>query len=309
MTHILLQMKITRYLVFSLSAALLLTGCSQESNHRHQTSQHTIDAQLEQKYIEFDSSLFDAREMVFYNLFSPVDLSHLITKKQAYYNSTLINPLNNITKYNETARIAAALGVYGADLSYLWMYDQTQQSLSYLSAVQRLSDQLEIPREFVDFSYTMAESHSQQLDTLINIASNTYKEAEVYLKNNHRGQYADLILLGGWIETMYIATQMYTKPDARFTAKIAAQKFSLNSLYRLMQRHNSDITFTEYILYLKKLVKIYDSANLVFPPDSMVVDTANKRIMVKNEAIITISPETIEEIRLAIGQIRHKMVN
>ena len=98
--------------------------------------------------IEFNPTEFKSEDIVFYNLFSPVDLTYLISKSSSYYNSSLINPLNNITNYTNSVQLALNLGVYGADFSYLTMFNQSQQAYSYISAIQQVAQELGIPQEY-----------------------------------------------------------------------------------------------------------------------------------------------------------------
>lgn len=294
-----------------LLSIILFVACS-GNNNKTKTNIGTVNSfdQIEYEGLtEFNPDSIKNEDIVFYNLFSPVDLTYLVKKHSSFFNSMLINPLNNITKYNVSDRIAFNLGVYGADLSYLLMFEQTQQAISYLSAIQRLADMLEIPREFVDFTYLNAETHSHNIDTLINLARDAYYQTEIYLTQTGRQQYAALILLGGWIETMCIATQMYKAADAQLVAKLAAQKFSVNSLYTLLQNNADKIENPEYLLLMKKLVKAYSAANIVFPPDSMVIDTIKKRILVKDKTMIKIDEASLTEIKQTVLQMRNHFIN
>jgi hypothetical protein len=45
------------------------------------------------------------------------------------------------------------------------------------------------------------------------------------LKKTGRNHSASFILLGGWIETLYIATHMYENPDAKLMSKLPYRVF------------------------------------------------------------------------------------
>ncbi|MDA3892621.1 MAG: hypothetical protein PF517_13230 [Salinivirgaceae bacterium] len=289
--------------------ATIVYGCGNTNNSKR-NSAATVEKQMaiEEGTITFIPDEYGDEEIIFYNLFSPVDLTYLVSKKEAFYNSSLINPLNNITKYSASSKVAINLGVYGADISYLWMFEQQQQALSYRAAIQRLTDQLEIPRDFVSFSYTSAESNSQNFDSLVHIAKVTYWKTDEYLKKTNRKHSASLVLLGGWIETLYIATHMYDEPNSNLLGKIAIQKFSLNSLISLLQLSQQNINISEYLLLLRKLKKAFDKLEVQFPPESLVIDTSMKHIRLNNHEELNLNVDDFSEIKRVTRQIRYHMI-
>jgi len=295
-----------KIVLICLLVGALVLGCNKTSRVKTEDNQQ---AHFDENVISFNPESYEAEEIVFYNLFSPVDLTYLVAKDMSYYNSSLLNPLNNISNYNESVKSALNLGVYGADLSYLWLFNQSQQAQSYLYAIQSLSDQLGIPRDFVDFTLANAENHSQELDTLINIARESYYTADNYLKENGKEDLASLILVGGWIETMYIAVNMYNRPDPNIVSKIAAQKFSVNSLYKLLQVSHENLSVTEYLLLIKKMNNLYDELQINFPPESLVIDTMKHRILVAQNALINLDQQQLDDIKNLTRQIREHIIN
>ncbi len=292
--------------IFGLIFVSLIVGfaCTNNTQEQQDNSKESIETNV----VEFNASDYKMEDIVFYNLFSPVDLSYLLTKDVSFYNSSLLNPLNNITNYNESVKAALNLGVYGADISYLWLFNQSQQANSYLIAIQVLSDQLGIPRDFVDFTINDAENHVNNLDTLISIARESYYTAEVYLKDSGREHTASLILFGGWIETLYIAINMYDRPDERIVSRVASQKFSANSLFKLMQMSQNKISVSEYFLLIKKMNNLFEEMEIKFPSESLVIDTSKRKIFVAEGALINLSDEQIEQIRTLTKQIRTHII-
>lgn len=292
-------------IVFIILIVFSLQSCK---NKEVKQESSVAEVELVDNVIDFVPEDYKKEDIVFYNLFSPVDLTYLVTKDMSFYNSSLLNPLNNITHYNESNKAALNLGVYGADLSYLWLFDQSQQAHSYLTAIQQLSDQLAIPREFVNFTYADAQNHSDNLDTLVHLARESYYTAENYLKKTERDYAASLILLGGWIETMYIAINMYENPNPNVISRIAAQKFSSASLYKLLQMADKGVNIEEYLLLVKRINALYEEINVQYPEGSLVIDTFKNRIMVVEGVNIELSSTEIEEIRELVTQIRMYIV-
>lgn len=287
---------------------LALASCTNSNKSNEVTIKIEQEIEIDKGTITFNPENYKEEEIVFYNLFSPVELTYLVSKKESYYNSSLINPINNITKYMTSSKIALNLGIYGADISYLWMFNQSQQSLSYRTAILRLTDKLEIPREYVSIDFLTDDSNPQKFDSLVYIAKVSYSQTDKFLKGAGRSHSASLVLLGGWIETLYIATQMYDNPNSKLMGKIAMQKFSLNSLISLLLLSQDDIDVSEYLVLLRKLKRAYDNLNTQIPSESLVIDTSIKHIKLSQSNELNFNNDDFSEIKRVTKQIRNHII-
>jgi hypothetical protein len=284
---------------------LLFTGCQNVAKENANKVDDMIAGEDNQKPLP--KNLKD-EDIIFYNIFTPSDMSNLINEYSSFYRSTLINSLNNITKYNQSKSAAINLGIYGADLNYLWVFDQSQQAVSYISAIQMLADQLGIPHDYVYLTIERAEQNSNNIDSLKSIARTAYKDINKYLKDNNRPNSAVLILLGGWVETLYIAINMYSEPDAKMVSRIATQKFSLNIVINLLQNQQDDLAVAEYLILLRKLHVAFDDFEIKVSKENLFIDTVNKRITIKSDKNTKFDADKINEIRLVTNSIRARMV-
>lgn len=250
-----------------------------------------------------------ADNIIFYNVFSPVDLDKIINQKNAYFNSSLINNVNNLINYTQSDKIALNIGIYGADLSYLWVFEQAQQAITYLSAIQHLTSKLGIPKDFVDFTRESVEQNNHNMDTISCIARDAYNATDKYLQGSDRENTSILILLGGWIETMYISTQIYNTTDPVLASKIATQKYALQSLITRMQNQQDDITIAKYLLLLKDLNQSFVVFEKQLKPGDIEIDTLKKRIVIKESANLNIAPEKLDDIKALVSKIRDYMIN
>ncbi|MBI9066661.1 MAG: hypothetical protein JEZ09_05170 [Salinivirgaceae bacterium] len=291
--------------IVSIVCLVFLLGCSNSNKDKTIVDESTFN--ISDNDDNENQSTND--EVVFYNVFSPVDLENMINEKNSYFNSSLLNSTDNLTSYTESSKIALNIGVYGADLSYLWVFAQTQQALSYLATIQHLSNKLGIPRDYVDFTSESIENNMQNMDSIASVARNAYNAAANYLNGSERKNASILILLGGWIETLYISTQMYTKPDPILASKIATQKYSLNSIITQMQNHQNDLVMSEYLILLRKLNETFAIFESQLKPGDIEIDTANKRITIKENSSLDIKPAQLNEINELVGKIRKHIIN
>ena len=248
-------------------------------------------------------------DVIFYNIFTPSDMSNLINEYSSFYKSSLVNSLSNTSKYTQSTSKALNIGVYGADLNYLWVFEQNQQAASYVTNIQKLADQLGVPSNFIAEIAEQGESHSKDVDSLKAIARTAYKGLTGYLNDCGRGNSAALVLLGGWIETLYIAINMYSQPDAKMVSRIATQKFSLGIIINLLQNQQNDIDVASYLVMLRKLRRAFDEFVIRVPQGCMTIDTANKRIIIHDNGELKFDREQIKGIRQITNDIRSMMVD
>ena len=298
--------------IFTLSiiSTIFFIGCSGSGNKNISEDAQELEVVLDTNGASISNLHKEDKgeDVVFYNMFSPMDLNKVIDSKSSYFNSAYLNSINSITKYTTSHKIALNIGVYGADLSYLWMFEQNQQALSYLSAIQHLTSRIGIPDNFVELTIQLAEENSGEMDSLIIIAREAYYATGKYLKGCDRESSAVLILLGGWIETLHIAINMYNEPNSKLAAKIITQKYSLASLITMIQNSQDDLIMSEYLLLMKKLNVAFKALELQLKPEDVEIDTVKKQISIKDSGNLKIDAKQFDEIRLLTSQIRNHII-
>jgi len=247
---------------------------------------------------------------IFYNVPSPLEISSMLKKAGVSYNSEYLNSFKKVSEYTTMEEMALNLGIYGADLSYNRLYDQIQESVNYFSAIKKLSDNLGIPQDQGGSAAERLESNLENRDSLLNIISQTYSNADEYLKQNDRGSTASLIIMGGWVEALYIATQIATQPgdNQNLLNSIAEQKFSLDNLIGLLSNYKDDETVAKYLVRLDQLRKAYYKVEITQSSNKVTTDTTLGLTVLDNETEIIISNETFIEIMTIISEIRNGII-
>ncbi len=176
---------------------------------------------------------------IFYNIPSPMETAALLKKAGAKYNSSILNDVKNVDKYTSAGQQALNLGVYGADLSYTSVFNHTQESMFYTSCSRKLADRLGVISAFNDSTLELMQSKMNDRDALLDIVSETYWNVDAYLKENGRDNISALMIAGGWVEGLYIATQISKTNDTpELRQRIAEQKLSLNDLMNLLNSYD-----------------------------------------------------------------------
>jgi len=178
---------------------------------------------------------------IFYMLPSPIETASLLQKAGAKYDGSILNPVINMSRYELASMKALNLGVYGSDLSYASVFDQTQEVLFYLSSCKKLADGLGLEKAFDSETMKRMEENINNKDSLLQLISDSYWMADSYLKENERSNLSALIISGGWIEGVYIATKLAeTSTNEALLARIAEQKLSLSHLLSIVETYKGD---------------------------------------------------------------------
>jgi hypothetical protein len=96
-------------------------------------------------------------------------------------------------------------------------------------------------------------------------------------------------------------------PDAEVVQKIAEQKYSLTSLLSFMKNYYDDPVVVYYTKKLKYLKKYFDSFEIYFENGDLEIDVA-KKVLRSSGAKMTVSVETLNNIRDYVAKLRTEMV-
>jgi hypothetical protein len=178
---------------------------------------------------------------VFNSIPSPLEATALLKAAGAKYNAKFLNPIENVSKYSSIKTKALNLGVYGTDLSFTSLFDQTQESMLYIRCNNKLAGSLGIVGAFDESTTSRIEANMDNRDSLLSIIASSYKNADNYLKENGQPGVSALIIAGGWVEGLYIATQIENNyKNEQILAEIAKQKNSLNDIVGLLETYKSN---------------------------------------------------------------------
>ena len=183
-----------------------------------------------------DSKADVIHEISEYPLPSSFDVTKLLVEAGASYILNLCNPVDNVNRYISLKSRALNLGVYGADLSYAATYNQAQETMQYLDVSRELLTDLEIEAGFNEDMVSRIERSIDDVDSLINIISDSFFKTYEYLASNEQDDMSILVMAGSWIEALYITTQinLISKDNSEIIDIITDQKASLDKLLEVM---------------------------------------------------------------------------
>ncbi|MCC7301037.1 MAG: hypothetical protein IT233_00190 [Bacteroidia bacterium] len=293
-----------RPLAFSalfLAGAISLVSCGSDEANQDNVTADSIPATPEGQ----------SAKNVFYSIPSPIELATLVKKAGAQYDPKMLNDPENISKYNTSGKQALNLGVYGTDLSMTTIFDRTQESIFYLKSARRLADALGITGAFSDETISSMESNQGNHDSLLSIITDSYFATDEYLKENQRPGVSALIMAGGWIEGLYLGTQLAksTKNNAEIVKRIADLKGSLDNLVMLLSIYQDDAEVAKILADLNALKNVYDGMTAGGGATSVSTDQSTKVTTIGGGATYTLSPEQLEKITKMAEEMRTKVVS
>lgn len=240
---------------------------------------------------------------------SPIQTAMLIKKSGANYNREMLNTSQKSSTYATSFKKALNLGVYGADLGYVTIYEQTQDAISYLNAAKKMADDLGVSGAFDAQTIDRFQKNLGTKDSMLTLVSVAYRASDAYLKSNDRNEISGLILTGGWIESLTFATNVFKmKGDREVKRRIAEQKLSLNSLIKLLTPYYSQPEYAELIDALKDVSTVFDGVQFNYVYEKPTVDIEKKLTIVNSRTEAVISDEQVKAISEKIQSIRNQIV-
>lgn len=246
------------------------------------------------------------------NMSSPVEMAALVKSLNVEFSSKYLAPTDNIEDYITNFQQAFNLGIYGADLGYLNMYNKTNTVLDYIGAIKALADGVNVG-QFFDFStLKRLAQNNTNLDSLMYISVHSFNDMDRYLRSNNQSNLSVLIITGVWIEGNYLATQVYKEaPHPELKDRIGEQKIILEKLILFLENFKNDKQFEELIVELNVLKEEFKKVKItVEKGEAETVEIDGMLTFIQNDvSIITVSEETIENIINITEEIRNKLIS
>lgn len=244
-----------------------------------------------------------------FNVPSPIQLAGVIQKVKLPYNKDLLNDVNKYQKYTTSFKQALNLGVYGANLGYINVFEQLPDAAAYFGAIRALSKELGIMNTFNEETMKRIERNNGNKDSLLYIASIMYRESDQYLMDAERSEVGALILAGGWVESLFLLTHIQPASEMKPEIKelVGQQKSALNNLIDILRPYygQSSNEYDSFLENLSELAAIFDDVTVKYTFKSSKTDEENKITIVDSQTETIIDSQHIETIARKIERLRN----
>lgn len=261
-----------------------------------------------------EATLQDVREAekIFYSLPSPLESAMLVKSAGAEFNEALLNPVSSADRYSTNRAMALNLGIYTCDLSFSSLYDQTQLVIDYMNAAKKMADGLGILDAISEETIYRLEENVNNRDVIMDIVSETFLNSNSYLEDNEQPAIASMVLVGGWIEGLFIATQLVDMEDFdsdRLVGRIIDQKLSVGIMLKLLADNNEHPAIDELIDSMTKLKQVFDKINITTTKITPEIDSETNVTLLKSEISSDMTPAIFTELAIEVAKIRSSFVN
>jgi hypothetical protein len=241
---------------------------------------------------------------------SPVQTAMMLQKAGAEYDKAILNPTANLAKYTTDFSKALNLGIYGADLGYVTMYNKNSDVLGYLGSVKKLSDEIGVSGAFDQQTMKRIESNITVKDSMLVLVGIAYRASDQYLKGEKKDDVSGLILTGGWLESLNFAIEVNkAKPTDEIKTRIAQQRQSLASIISLLSQYETQPDYGDLVGKLKELQKIYDGIEFKYVYEKPETDVANKTTTLNSHMDVVVTDDQLKKITEKVQEIRTKIIN
>lgn len=239
-------------LALAVAVCLMAASCKSDNNKSKLNNSVDVESNM--------ANDLNKAKQVFYALPSPIETANLIKSTGVSYNVDLANSTENVDNYVTTMQKALNFGVYGADLSYASLFNQTQTTIQYMATEKKLAEELGI-MDFVQKDILeRVESNINERDSLMEIITDGFSTANEYLREADRAEVAAMIAAGGWIEGLYLATSLaeLTENNSHLVDLVIDQRLSLSILLKLMDSYKDSENINKVQSWLTDLQNTYD---------------------------------------------------
>lgn len=297
--------------IYFLLLVFIISSCAGDKNGKINDGEIEIpDSIFSEKPLLISEGAMDD---IIQNLSSPVEMAALLKATGVPFSQKYLCSTDNVRDYKTSFKRAISLGVFGADLGYLNMYNKTGTVIANMAAIKTLSDELKVG-QFFDFSTIKRLAlNNENLDSLMYISVSSFNNMDTYLRENNRSNISSLIVVGVWIQGLYIATQVVSEStdNEAVIERIGEQKLILNDLLLILKNYKADKKFYDLIKDVEKIKKEFEAVKITYEvgePEAKEVD--GMLVIIQNSTShVEISREQIEKITEVIEEVRNKLIS
>ncbi len=300
--------KILMLIAFFISFSV--TGCNSDGKQKDK------DGDTEE---EFQSSIdedaqeqFQTAKRIFYSLPSPVETARILQNAGATYHEEILNPIENSNGYITNLSMALNLGIYTTDLSYASLFDQTQITLNYIEVAKKMADGLNILDAINESTIQSLEDNINNRQKIIDIISETLLNSNSYLSEKGLESTATIILVGGWVEGLFIATSLVGDDaigDNAIVQRVVDQKLSVDFMVTLLQEATDDPDAQSVLKDVLELKTIFDKIVITQGENTIETDPETNVTTLKSNTSNNLTQEVFDELATKVNEIRNSYIS
>jgi len=249
---------------------------------------------------------------------SPLELTNIVKGSGIYFSKEMLNSTDHLENYLTGYQKALNLGVYGADLGCINIYEKTHLSIGYIDAVKTLADDLKVGQFFDFATLRRLVDNSDNVDSLLYISTRGFQQMHDNLYERGRSNISILVLVGGWLESLYIATYITSGDIAEhffeeypeLINRIGEQKIALDNIIILLNAIENNPGINQITVGFEELRDIYRNVKITYVYEEPEMEEVDGALVVRDKSTITvdITPEQLYDISAQVQTIRDQII-
>ena len=246
--------------------------------------------------------------LIEYSVPTPNELFEIIKAEGGELKIDLINSLDNEENYIDLKSKALNFGTYSADLGYMSCFDNSIEFLKYTKVVERLGDELGISEVFDEELMERIENNEGDTDSLFIISNDTYYDSYQFLEENEKGTELALIISGGFIESLYIVSNLVDSysEDTGIIEKIGDQKLVLENILDFCMTYMDEPAVSETMDDLFSLSEVFEK-NMEFVEGESNIKSDGDVVTLSGGGHFKMTEKAFNAIKEKVTEIRTKI--
>jgi len=295
-------------LVYVVLAVSVITSCKSGGDRTSETDFEVPDSVLSEG-LEISE---ETMQNVVQNISSPVEMAALIKELGVPYSNKYLSPTTRVEKLSTSFQQSLNLGIYGADLGYLNMYNKTSAVIDYISAIKTLADGIKVGQFFDFTTLKRLATNNKNLDSLMYISVHSFNQMDKYLHSNNRSNLSALIITGVWIEGLYLGTQVAKETtNDQLAERIGEQKLTLNELILILDVYRKDKQYAKLLDELQLIKDQYQNVNIktIKGEPEMIEENGILTIIQNDKSVVEITPDQLTKIINTTEEVRNRLIS
>jgi len=255
----------------------------------------------------------EAVEEIYRNLSSPLEIANLFQVMGVPFSSAYLASGLDANEQTTSFQKALFLGILGADLGYLNMYEKTGTSIELVSSIKKLADGLNVGQYFNFETIKRVSLNKSNIDSLLFLSVDSYSRMDEYLRTNNRSQLSAIMVVGVWLEAQYFSTQVIKQyPNNLLRERIGEQKYFLDDLIKIINPYcDYDREFTAMCGWLKDIASKYENVKIYYTKGEPSSSEKDGRLVVTQteSSMVEMTDEQLARIIEITGIVRNKLIS
>lgn len=147
---------------------------------------------------------------------------------------------------------------------------------------------------------------------IMDIISETFMSSSSFLTENDRPALASIVLVGGWIEGLYIATSLVEGPELqgnKLVERIIDQQLSIDIVIKLLEDNQDHPDVSSLMGQITDLRDTFDKITITTTPIKAVPDEESNVTLLQSESTIEITKEIFDELVEKVKVLRQNFIS